>query len=119
LASNRVTYQWISGPTAPAKRFIRVDILLDNVQQSVQQSPNGAGTNGFGIGYSQYLWPKVGGVAQVPTPFILLGRSTNLNTAITQFNSTFGGVIQLVAHGSETNFNVDSIFNSGAYQRCL
>jgi len=110
---NKVTYQWISGPNGTGKAVYQGDILLDNVQQSVQQSPNGAGTNGFGIGYSQYLWPKVGGVAQVPyTIDPTSGDLTNLNTAITQFNSTFGGVIQLVAHGSETNY-VDFNFNSG------
>ena len=106
---NKVTYQWIPGPNGTGKAVYQGDVLLDNVQQS----PNGAGTNGFGIAYSQYLWPKVGGIAQVPyTIEPLSGDLTNLNTAITQFNSTFAGVIQLVAHGSETNY-VDFNFNSG------
>ena len=106
----KVTYQWIPGPNGTGKAVYQGDILLDHV---VQQWPNGAGTNGFGIAYSKYLWPKVGGVAQVPYIIDLAsGDLTNLNTAITQFNNTFTGVIQLVPRGSEVNY-VDFNFNSG------
>ena len=72
----------------------------------------------MGLAYTQYLWPKVGGIYEVP--YIIdpsSGDLTNLNTAISQFNSNFADVIQFVAHTNETdyvNFNFDPNNFSGA-----
>ena len=109
----KVTYTWIPQPDGSGKAVYQGDILLDNVQQS----PNGPGIDSVGVAYSGYLWPKVGSVYQVP--YIIdpaSGDLTNLNTAISQFNSTFTGVIQLVARSSEpgyVDFNFDPNNTSG------
>ena len=108
----KVTYTWVPGK-AGGKAVYQGDILLDHVEQS----PNGARPQSIGIAYAQYLWPKVGSVYQVP--YIIdpaSGDLTNLNAAISQFNSTFAGVIQFVARGSETdyvNFSFDPNNTSG------
>ena len=99
-----VTYELVGD-----RMLFEGDILLDHVTEpSVVQPP------GFGIGYDQYLWPQVGSVYQIP--YIITSGSANLTTAITKFNSTFTGQIQLVAHTSETdyvNFNLDTSNQSG------
>ncbi len=98
---------------AAAKPFTRAT----SCSTTFQQSPNGSGTYSLGVAYSNYLWPKVGSVYQVP--YIIdsaSGDLTNLNTAISQFNSTFTGVIQLVARSSEpgyVDFNFDPNNTSG------
>jgi hypothetical protein len=109
----KVTYNWVPGEGGSGKAVYQGDILLDHVEESL----NGPHPDSFGIAYSQYFWPKVGSVYQVP--YIIdpaSGDTTNLNTAITQFNNTFIGVIQFVARGSETdyvNFNFDPNNHSG------
>jgi hypothetical protein len=109
----KVTYTWIPGKGGRGKAIYQGDILLDHVVES----PNSPGGNGFGIAYSQYLWPKVGSVYQVP--YIIdpaSGDVMNIKGAITQFNAAFAGVIQFVAHTSETNyvdFNLDPNTNTG------
>ncbi len=85
------------------------DILLDHVTEpAAVQSP------GLGIAYDQYLWPKVGSVYQIP--YVITSGSSNLTTAVTQFNSTFTGQIQFVAHSSEADyvdFDLDTSNQSG------
>jgi hypothetical protein len=109
----RVTYNWVPSEGGSGKAVYQGDILLDHVEESL----NGPHPDSFGIAYSQYFWPKVGSVYQVP--YIIdpaSGDTTNLNTAISQFNNTFTGVIQFVARGSETdyvNFNFDPNNHSG------
>ena len=108
-----VTYTWIPGKDGTGKAIYQGDILLDHVEES----PNPTQVYGVGVAYSQYLWPKVGSVYQVP--YIIdpaSGDTANINTAIAQFNSTFTGVIQFVAHTTETDyvdFNLDQSNNSG------
>jgi hypothetical protein len=109
----KITYAWVPGPDGNGKALYQGDILLDHVQESM----NGPHPDSLGIGYSQYFWPKVGSVYQVP--YIIDPASadtTNLNSAITQFNTTFAGVIQFVARGSEAdyvNFSFDGSNLSG------
>ena len=99
-----VTYELVGD-----RMLFEGDILLDHVTEpGVVQPP------GFGLGYDQYLWPQVGSVYQIP--YIIASGSANLTTAITKFNSTFTGQIQLVARTSETdyvNFNLDTSNQSG------
>jgi hypothetical protein len=105
----RVTYQWIPTSNGRGKALYQGDILLDNVQQS----PNGPQGQSLGVAYSSYLWLKgTSGVYEVP--YIIdpaSGDLTNLNNAITLFNKTFNGVIQLVAHNGQTDY-VDFNFNA-------
>jgi Astacin (Peptidase family M12A)/Abnormal spindle-like microcephaly-assoc'd, ASPM-SPD-2-Hydin len=106
----QVTYTLIPGKgvDGKAKAIYQGDILLDHVEQS----PNGAHSLSLGIGYSQYMWPKVGSFYEVPyTIDPSSGDMTNLNAAISQFNSTFSGIIQLVAYSNQANY-VDFDFDA-------
>ena len=109
----RVTYNWVIGKNGRGQAIYQGDILLEHVQES----PVSPGVDSFGIAYSQYLWPKVSGVAQVPYIIdVASGGVENIQAAITQFNSTFAGVIQFTAHNGETNyvdFNLDPNSNNG------
>jgi hypothetical protein len=72
-------------------------------------------TDGFTDSYVSLLWPLVGGVRQVP--YTIQNTATNLNTALTTFNSVLTGVIQFVPRSSETNyvtFNFDSTNMTGS-----
>jgi hypothetical protein len=106
----KITYTWIPGKgvSGKGKAIYQGDILLDHVEQS----PNGPQSQSFGIAYAQYMWPKVGSVYQVP--YIIdpsSGDMTNLNTAISTFNSTFSGIIELVPYTSQANY-VDFDFDA-------
>jgi len=104
-----VTYAWVNG-----QAIYEGDIVLDNVQES----PNPGGTGSLTVAYSNYLWPKVGNVYQVP--YVIdpaSGDLTNLNAAISQFNATFPGLIQFVGRNGETDyvdFNFDPNNLSGS-----
>src|SRR5271156_6541522 len=56
-----VTYQVING-----RDIYQGDIILDNVQPVTAAGPGGAKPDSIGIAYSQYMWPKVSGVAHIP-----------------------------------------------------
>ena len=109
----KITYNVVPGKHG-RKAVYQGDILLDHVAES----PNGPQSDGLGVAYSNYLWPKVGSVYQVP--YIVdpaSGNTSNLNSAISQFNSTFTGVIQFVARTTETdyvNFDFDPNNFSGS-----
>ena len=109
----KVTYEWVFTKNGGGKAVYQGDILLDHVTDS----PNSPQSQSIGIAYSQYLWPKVGSVYQIPyTIDPASGDLTNLNNAITSFNSTFAGIIQLVSYNGQTNyidFNFDSSNTSG------
>jgi hypothetical protein len=99
-----VTYQDIGG-----KAVFEGDMLLDHVTE-----PGGIQSDGLGIAYDQYLWPKVGSVYQVP--YIITSGATNLASALANFNSALSGRIQFVARTSEpnyVNFNFDQNDQSG------
>jgi len=75
----KVTYQWTPGVNGNNRAVYQGDILLDNVQQS----PDNHVSQSLGIAFPQYLWPKVGGVAQVP--YVIdpaSGDVANINAAI-------------------------------------
>jgi hypothetical protein len=100
-----VTYEMIDG-----KAIFEGDIVLENVLPGMDQNHRYS----FGIAYPQYLWLKVGGVYHIP--YTITNPATNLNTAITDFNATFPGFIQLVTRTSETDyvdFNFDSSNHNG------
>jgi Astacin (Peptidase family M12A) len=108
---NPVTYAMIHG-----RRIFEGDIILDHVQNLAPNPPvSGQGIETLGIAYPQYFWPKnVSGVAEIP--YIVSAGATNLSAALTQFNATFAGVIQFVAHNTQTdyvNFNFDPNNHNG------
>ncbi len=109
----KITYAWVPGTNGTGKAIYQGDILLENVQAK----PNPPGQNSVGIAFPQYLWPKVGNIYQVPyTIDSQSGDVANIQTAISQFNSTFSGVIEFVQHSTETNyvdFNFDPNSNNG------
>ena len=111
----KVTYILVPGKDGSTKAMYQGDIILDHVQDSPNQT---VGIDSVGVAYSSYLWPKVGGVADIPyTIDPASGDLTNLNTAISQFNSTFSGLIQLVPYTNQTDyvdFNFDPNNTSGA-----
>jgi len=107
----RVTYSWVPSQTnnGAGRAVFQGDILLDHVQDFPGSRHH---IESVGVAYSQYLWPKVGNVYQVP--YIIdtsSGNLTNLNAAISQFNSTFSGIIQFVPRTSETDY-VNFLFDA-------
>ena len=100
----KVTYTWVPSKAnnGMGKAVFQGDIILDHVDE--QPSGRAIG-NSMGLAYTQYLWPKVGSVYEVP--YIIdpsSGDVSNLNTAISQFNSNFAGVIQFVQRTNENNY---------------
>jgi Astacin (Peptidase family M12A)/Abnormal spindle-like microcephaly-assoc'd, ASPM-SPD-2-Hydin/Transmembrane protein 131-like N-terminal len=69
--------------------------LASAKQQAVQP-------DALSISYTANLWPSVAGVFQIP--YIITGSSSNLNTALTNFNQTFSGFIQFVPRSSQSNY---------------
>jgi hypothetical protein len=102
-----VTYEVID------KRLVlEGDILLDHLSQA--PGPRGVSPQTVGLAYQNQLWTKTGGVAVIP--YIVTNAPSALATAINQFNTTFPGLIQFKARGSEANyvnFNFDSNDLSG------
>jgi hypothetical protein len=109
----QVTYSLVPGKDGHSKAIYQGDILLDHVEES----PNHPQNQSLGVAYASYLWPKVGSVYEIPYAIDpTSGDMANLNTAISQFNSTFAGVIQLVAYTNQTNyidFDFDASDTSG------
>ncbi len=103
-----VTYAIVNG-----KAVLHGDMLLDHVDTAPTGTPRIHPA--VGIAYGSYFWPKVGGVAQIP--YIVTNTGDNLSAALTQFNATFGGLIQFVPRTTETdyvNFNFDPSDLNGA-----
>jgi hypothetical protein len=99
------------------KRIFQGDILLDRIVAIASQTQGSAREpDSYGIAYSQYLWPRVGNQYQVP--YVIAsgsGNVSNLNSAISQFNTTFSN-IQFVPRTSEpdyVSFYFDPNNNSG------
>jgi hypothetical protein len=97
----KITYEWIPGKNGSSEAIYQGDILLDHVADS----PNSPQSQSIGIAYSQYMWPKVGSVYEIPyTVDPSSGDMTNLSAAISTFNSTFSGLIQLIPFTNQTNY---------------
>jgi hypothetical protein len=109
-----VTYQVING-----RNIYEGDIILENVQPMPKAGQGGGvHTDSVGLVNPTYLWPKVGGVAQIP--YVIDGMSddiTNIQIAVGIYNSTFVGVIQLVPHTSQANY-IDILLNGTASGVC-
>jgi len=83
------------------KAIFQGDIILEKV---TPVDPQGVQSNSFSVGYSTYLWPKVGTQYQIPYEITSgTGDLSNLTAAIAQFNSTFSN-IQFVAYNTQTNY---------------
>ena len=87
------------------KAIYQGDIILEKVDSIDPRHPlSSFGVKSLSLDYSQYLWPRVGNQYQIP--YIITagsGNLTNLNTAITQFNSTFS-IIKFVARTTQTDY---------------
>jgi hypothetical protein len=99
-----VTYQVIDG-----RNIYQGDIILENVQPMPQAG--GAHPASVGLVDSNFLWPIVGGVAQIPYVIDPDSTNPNLNSAISIYNATFAGVIQLVPRTTQANY-IDINLNS-------
>ena len=92
-----VTYQVING-----RNIYQGDIILENVQP--MPKAGGVHSASVGLADSNYLWPIVNGVAQIPYVIDAASTNPNLNAAISIYNSTFAGVIQLVPRTTQANY---------------
>jgi len=104
----RVTYE-----IENSRMIFDGDIVLDHVAQKLPENGSAGGT----IDYLQYQWPKVGSVYQIPYTIDANSADvSNINTAVSQYNSTLAGVIQWVPQTTETDyvdFNLTAGNNSG------
>ena len=92
----RVTYQMRQG-----KMIFEGDIALEHVDQKISEGLHASGT----LAYLQHRWPKVGSVYQIPyTIDPTSGDVTNINAAISNYNTTFSGIIQWVPQTTEANY---------------
>ena len=98
-----VTYEMIGG-----RPIFEGDIVLDHLSQTPGQ--RGISPLSVGLAYQNQLWPKTGGVAVIP--YIITNAPSALMTAISQFNSTFAGLIQFTPRGTQANY-VNFDFDSG------
>jgi hypothetical protein len=96
-----VTYQVING-----RNIYQGDIILENVQLMPKAGQGGGvHSDSVGLADSNYLWDKVGGVAQIP--YVIDSGSDdvpNIQAAINIYNATFAGVIQFVPHSTQANY---------------
>jgi len=93
-----VAYEVVNG-----RAIYQGDIILDHVERAMHSTSagrtSGPGTDSMTTAYSQYLWPKVNGVATV---YYVIDANSDpqatptINAAIAQFNSDFPNVIQWV-----------------------
>jgi hypothetical protein len=91
----KVSFQVVDG-----RMMTEGDIVLEHVDYKLPLQ-----TDGGTISYLRYRWPLVGSVFQIP--YIIdpaSGDVTNINSAISTYNSIFIGQIQWVAHTTETNY---------------
>jgi hypothetical protein len=110
----KVTYTWYPSKQSNVmgKAIYQGDIILDHVDQLPGKDFT---RNSMGVAYSQYLWPSVGGLVSIPyTIDPSSGDLSNLNTAISQFNGNFSGLIQLVPYTNQTNY-VNFYFDPNNY----
>ena len=93
-----------------------VDALASPISgNTVGNSRNIKPRAGIAVSYNAYLWPKSGGIAQVP--YSITSGNANIPTAIAQANTTLAGTIQWIPRTTETDyvdFNLDINDHSGS-----
>ncbi len=103
----KVSFQVVGG-----RMLTEGDIALEHVDYALPLQ-----TDGGTLSYLKYRWPLLGKVFQIP--YIIdpaSGDVTNINSAISTYNSIFSGQIQWVAHTTEANyvdFNLNPSDTSG------
>ncbi len=104
-----VIYQVING-----RNIYQGDIILENVQPMPKAGQGGGvHSDSVGLADSNYLWDKVGGVAQIP--YVIDSGSDdvpNIQAAISIYNATFAGVIQFVPHSTQANYIDIDLFDA-------
>lgn len=102
FGGRKLTYQVIHGLAV-----FEGDIVLGRAEQIVP--------HGIGVAYPSSLWPKVGGVYQVP--YTITVGSQYVTQGINEFNAAFAGLIQWVPRTAEADwvdFNLDPNDHSGS-----
>lgn len=101
----RVTYQIING-----RMITKGDIALEHVEQKL---PERGVQPGGTLDYLQYRWPLVGSVYQIPYMIDpASGDVSNINAAVSTYNSLLAGVIQWVPYTSQADY-IDFNFDQG------
>lgn len=105
----RVNYVVVNG-----KMMFEGDIVLEHLDQKL---PGRNLQPGATIDYLQYRWPLVGSVHQIPYMIDpASGDATNINAALSTYNSLLAGVIQWVPYTTQTDyvdFDLDDPSGSG------
>jgi Astacin (Peptidase family M12A)/FG-GAP-like repeat/Divergent InlB B-repeat domain len=65
----------------------------------------------LGVVYPGSLWPAVNGIYQIP--YTITSGSTNLNTAIADYNTAFSGVIQWVPRTTQADYVAFDLTGTG------
>ena len=100
-----VTYQQVSG-----LKVLEGDILLDHVDDLLSMPAAGRQPQGIGTAAANSLWPKVAGIYTVPYK-VTAGNASNIKSAVTQFNTTFKGLLRFVPRTTQhdyVNFDLTS-----------
>ena len=106
-----VTYAVVKG-----RAIFQGDIVLGKVD--AMPAAGGVVSDAAGVAYPSYLWPKVNGVATVYyTIDAQSGDVSNIQAAITQFNSDFSGIIQWVKRTNQATW-VDINLSNGSNGAC-
>jgi Astacin (Peptidase family M12A)/Divergent InlB B-repeat domain/Abnormal spindle-like microcephaly-assoc'd, ASPM-SPD-2-Hydin len=102
----RVSYVIVNG-----RMMFDGDIVLEHVDQIL---PGKVMPFGATVDYGQFLWPLVGNVHQIPYMIDpASGDISNINSAISTYNSLLAGVIQWVPVTNQTDFVDFDLTQSG------
>jgi hypothetical protein len=105
------TYEVVKG-----RAIYQGDIILGQVDSMPRSS--GVVSDAAGVAYPSYLWPKVNGVATVYyTINAQSGDLSNIQAAISQFNSDFAGTIQWTPRTNQATW-VDINLSNGSNGSC-
>ncbi|QOY85406.1 M12 family metallopeptidase [Paludibaculum fermentans] len=98
-----VTYELVNGMAV-----VEGDILLGPADQMDREPPQGKSTEGkregLSILYSNSYWPVDAVTHVAKVPYVVLSGTTNMTTAISQFNTLFSGLIQFVPRVAEADY---------------
>jgi hypothetical protein len=93
----RVTYQIVNG-----RMITEGDIALEHVDQKLPETGVQPGAT---LDYLKYLWLKNGSVYQIPYMIDpASGDVSNINSAVSTYNSLLAGVIQWVPYTNQTDY---------------
>jgi hypothetical protein len=95
-------------------KILEGDILLDHLGDLGAMATAARQPNGIGTASSDSLWPKVAGIYTIPY-VITAGNTANINSAVSQFNVVFKGLLKFVPRTSQPDYvNFNLILPSGS-----